>query len=86
MIIELALGASAVWATVDHAMPWMVKQQIKLEQPRQLTEEEREALELRVEDQLLNRNYRELPRVIVIPISEPETPRQRLTIRSNDAE
>ena len=86
MIIELALGASAVWATVDHAMPWIVEQQILLEQPPQLTQEEREAIELRVEDQLLNRNYRQLPRVIVTPIGDQDTIRQRITIRSNDAE
>lgn len=73
MGVDILLAIGAVWGTVDYGMPWLIEQQVKSEQPRILTQDEREALELRVEDHLLNNSYRELPRVIVIPIEEVET-------------
>ena len=78
MGVDILLAIGAVWGTVDYGMPWLIEQQMLLDQPRQLTQEEREAIELRVEDQLLNHNYREI-KVIVIPIEE-ETKRERLVI------
>lgn len=90
MIIELALGVSAVWATVEHGMPWMVEQQVRLERYMEsrgdLSEQQRAEIEIAVEDHLLNNGYRELPRVIVTPMGEPDLVRQRITIRSNHAE
>ena len=78
MGVDLLLAIGAVWGTVDYGMPWLVEQQVRLDHPQQLTQEEREAIELRVEDRLMNHNYREV-KVIVIPIGE-ETKRERLVI------
>lgn len=78
MGVGILLAISTVWGTVDYGMPWLVEQQIRLDQPNQLSQEEHEAIELRVEDRLMNHNYREI-KVIVIPIGE-ETKRERLVI------
>jgi len=79
MGVDLLLAIGAVWGTVDYGMPWLVEQQVRLDQPKQLSQEERETIELQVDDRLLNNGYRELPKVIVIPIGE-ETKRERLVI------
>lgn len=86
MILAIAVSVSAMWATVDLAMPWIVEQQIKLEQyleqQDQLAQQrERDRLELYIEDHLLNNGNRPLPEVIVTPIGEPEAVKQRITIK-----
>ena len=78
-MIELALGVAAIGITVEYIAPWVVEQQIRLEQ--YLEHREREQLETQIEDHLLNNGYQELPRVIVIPMGEPEPKiKQRMII------
>ena len=77
-MIDIMLGAAAVGVTVEYIAPWIVEQQLRLED--YLDSRERQQLELQVEDRLLNHNYIELPRVIVIPLGEPETLRQQIII------
>ena len=77
-MIDIMLGAAAVGVTVEYIAPWIVEQQLRLED--YLDTRERQQLELQVEDRLLNHNYIELPRVIVIPLGEPEPVKQRIII------
>lgn len=84
-MIDFVLGAAAIGVTVEYIAPWIVEQQIRLED--YLDSREQQQLELQVEDRLLNHNYVELPRVIVIPLGEPEPVRQRIIIPGDpDAE
>ena len=77
-MIDIMLGVAAVGVTVEWVAPWIVEQQLRLED--HLDSRERQQLELQVEDRLLNHNYIELPRVIVIPLGEPEPVKQRIII------
>ena len=77
-MIDIMLGAAAIGVTVEYIAPWIVEQQIRLED--YLDSRERQQLEIEVEDRLLNHNYLELPRVIVIPLGEPEPVKQRIII------
>ena len=77
-MIDIVLGVAAIGVTVEYIAPWIVEQQLRLED--YLDSRERQQLELQVEDRLLNHNYIELPRVIVIPLGEPETLRQQIII------
>jgi len=77
-MIDIVLGVAAIGVTVEYIAPWIVEQQIRLED--YLEGRERQQLELQVEDRLLNHNYQELPRVIVIPLGEPEPVKQRIII------
>ena len=77
-MIDIALGVAAIGVTVEYIAPWVVEQQIRFEQ--YLDSRERQQLELQVEDRLLNHNYIELPRVIVIPLGDQEPVKQRIII------
>ena len=77
-MIDIALGVAAIGVTVEYIAPWVVEQQIRFEQ--YLDSRERQQLELQVEDRLLNHNYIELPRVIVIPQGDQEPVKQRIII------
>ena len=77
-MIDIMLGVAAVGVTVEWVAPWIVEQQLRLED--YLDSRERQQLETQVEDRLLNHNYQDLPRVIVIPLGEPEPVKQRIII------
>lgn len=78
-MIDIMLGAAAIGVTVEWVAPWIVEQQLRLED--YLEHREHEQLETQVEDRLLNNGYHELPRVIVIPMGEPEPKlKQRMII------
>ena len=77
-MIDIMLGAAAIGVTVEYIAPWIVEQQLRLED--YLDSRERQQLELQVEDRLLNHNYIELPRVIVIPLGDQEPVKQRIII------
>ena len=82
-MIDIVLGAAAIGVTVEWVAPWIVEQQLRLED--YLERREQEQIETQVEDHLLNNGYYELPRVIVIPMGEPEPKIKQRIIIPGDA-